>query len=121
YMQQKKLSVGDQVRIDNGQFERSYTIVDFVRDAQMNPSVVHSKRFIVSAGNLQELKQSIGEMEYLIEFRLTDPGLTSEFTQAYQNAGLPNAGPVVTYGLFQVLNAMTDRVIAAVIILVSLV
>lgn len=121
YMQQNKLSVGDQVRIDNGQFERSYTIVDFVRDAQMNPSVVHSKRFIVSDGNLQELKQSIGEMEYLIEFRLTDPGLTSEFTQAYQNAGLPNAGPVVTYGLFQVLNAMTDGVIAAVIILVSLV
>ncbi|MCP1185863.1 ABC transporter permease [Paenibacillus sp. 1781tsa1] len=121
YMQQNKLSVGDQVRIDNGQFERSYTIVDFVRDAQMNPSVVHSKRFIVSAGNLQELKQNIGEMEYLIEFRLTDPGLTSEFTQAYQNAGLPNVGPVVTYGLFQVLNAMTDGVIAAVIILVSLV
>ncbi|MEC0127903.1 ABC transporter permease [Paenibacillus pabuli] len=121
YMQQNKLNVGDQVRVGNGQFDRSYTIVDFVRDAQMNPSVVHSKRFIVSSGNLQELKQSIGEMEYLIEFRMTDPGRTGDFTQAYQNAGLPNAGPVVTYGLFQVLNAMTDGVIAAVIILVSLV
>lgn len=121
YMQQNQLSVGDQIRIDNGPFERSYTIVDFVRDAQMNPSVVHSKRFVVSPDNLMELKQGVGEMEYLIEFRLTDPGKTGEFTQAYQNAGLPNAGPVVTYGLFQLLNAMTDGVIAAVIILVSLV
>lgn len=121
YLQQNKLNIGDQVRINNGAFERSYTIVDFVRDAQMNPSVVHSKRFIVSPNDLEQLKQGVGEMEYLIEFRLHDPAKTSEFTQAYQNAGLPNAGPVVTYGLFQLLNAMTDGIIAAVIILVSLV
>ncbi|MBU5354112.1 ABC transporter permease [Paenibacillus silvae] len=121
YLQQNQLKIGDKVRINNGAFERAYTIVDFVRDAQMNPSVVHSKRFIVSPNDWQELKQGVGEMEYLIEFRLNDPAKTSEFTQAYQNAGLPNAGPVVTYGLFQVLNAMTDGIIAAVIILVSLV
>ncbi|MGF6352528.1 putative ABC transport system permease protein [Paenibacillus sp. 4624] len=121
YLQQNKLNIGDQVRINNGAFERSYTIVDFVRDAQMNPSVVHSKRFIVSPNDLEQLKQGVGEMEYLIEFRLHDPAKTSEFTQAYQNAGLPNAGPVVTYGLFQLLNGMTDGIIAAVIILVSLV
>ncbi len=121
YLQQNQLKIGDKVRIINGAFERAYTIVDFVRDAQMNPSVVHSKRFIVSPNDWQELKQGVGEMEYLIEFRLNDPAKTSEFTQAYQNAGLPNAGPVVTYGLFQVLNAMTDGIIAAVIILVSLV
>ncbi|MGO4531492.1 ABC transporter permease [Paenibacillus sp. 2TAF8] len=121
YLQQNKLNIGDQVRINNGAFERSYTIVDFVRDAQMNPSVVHSKRFIVSPNDLEQLKQGVGEMEYLIEFRLHDPAKTGEFTQAYQNAGLPNAGPVVTYGLFQLLNGMTDGIIAAVIILVSLV
>lgn len=121
YMQQNKLRIGEQVRIDNGSFKRSYTIVDFVRDAQMNPSVIHSKRFIVSPAALEELKQGVGEMEYLIEFRLKEPGLTGEFTQTYLNAGLPNAGPLVTYGLFQLLNAMTDGVIAAVIILVSLV
>lgn len=121
YMQQNKLRIGEQIRIDNGSFKRSYTIVDFVRDAQMNPSVIHSKRFIVSPAALEELKQGVGEMEYLIEFRLKEPGRIGEFTQAYQNAGLPNAGPVVTYGLFQLLNAMTDGVIAAVIILVSLV
>ncbi len=121
YLQQNKLNIGDQVRINNGAFERSYTIVDFVRDAQMNPSVVHSKRFIVSPNDMGQLKQGVGEMEYLIEFRLHDPAKTSEFTQAYQNAGLPNAGPVVTYGLFQLLNGMTDGIIAAVIILVSLV
>ena len=121
YLKQNKLNIGDQVRINNGAFERSYTIVDFVRDAQMNPSVVHSKRFILSPNELGQLKQGVGEMEYLIEFRLHDPAKTSEFTQAYQNAGLPNAGPVVTYGLFQLLNGMTDGIIAAVIILVSLV
>ncbi|WP_440110437.1 FtsX-like permease family protein [Paenibacillus sp. QZ-Y1] len=121
YMQQKNLKIGDQVRIEDGTFVQSLTIVDFVRDAQMNPSIVHSKRFIVSEGELQTLKSQTGEAEYLLEFRLVDPGRTSEFEQAYQSAGLPNAGPVVTYGLFQLLNGMTDGVIAAVIIMISLI
>ncbi|QLG39831.1 ABC transporter permease [Paenibacillus sp. E222] len=121
YLQQKKLSIGDPIHIKDGSFSRTYKIVDFVRDAQMNPSIIHSKRFVISQGEFQALKQNTGESEYLIEFRLRDSKMISEFTQAYQNTSLPNAGPVVNYNLFQLLNALTDGVVAAVVILVSLI
>lgn len=121
YLQQKKLSIGDPIHIKDGSFSRTYKIVDFVRDAQMNPSIIHSKRFVISQGEFQTLKQNTGESEYLIEFRLRDSKMISEFTQAYQNTSLPNGGPVVNYNLFQLLNALTDGVVAAVVILVSLI
>ncbi|MDQ0169694.1 ABC transporter permease [Paenibacillus tundrae] len=121
YLQEKQLQLGDDVVIQDGTFNRSFRIVDFVRDAQMNPSIIHSKRFVISTHDFQMLQQSTGEMEYLIEFRLLDPSKTNEFIQTYQAAGLPNSGPLVTYGLFQLLNALTDGVVAAVIIMVSLI
>ncbi|MCM3171602.1 FtsX-like permease family protein [Paenibacillus sp. MER 99-2] len=121
YLQEKQLQLGDSVVIQDGSFNRSYRIVDFVRDAQMNPSIIHSKRFVISPQDFQMLKQRTGETEYLIEFRLVDPNKTNEFIQTYQNADLPNSGPLVTYSLFQLLNALTDGVVAAVIIMVSLI
>ncbi|MDN4601934.1 ABC transporter permease [Paenibacillus sp. F6_3S_P_1C] len=121
YFQQKKLKIGDSINIKDNSFTRTYKIVDFVRDAQMNPSIIHSKRFVISQGEFQSLKQNTGETEYLIEFRLKDPQMINDFTQAYQNTNLPNAGPVVNYSLFQLLNALTDGVVAAVVILVSLI
>ncbi|MFS0855036.1 FtsX-like permease family protein [Paenibacillus taichungensis] len=121
YLQQKKLSIGDRIHIKDGSFSRTYKIVEFVRDAQMNPSIIHSKRFVISQGEFQTLKKNTGETEYLIEFRLRDSRMISDFTQAYQNTSLPNAGPVVNYNLFQLLNALTDGVVAAVIILISLI
>lgn len=121
YLQQKKLKIGDSINIKDNSFIRTYKIVDFVRDAQMNPSIIHSKRFVISQGEFQSLKQNTGETEYLIEFLLKDPQMISDFTQAYQNTNLPNAGPVVNYSLFQLLNALTDGVVAAVVILVSLI
>ncbi|OAX47861.1 ABC transporter permease YtrF [Paenibacillus sp. AD87] len=121
YLQQKKLSIGDRIHIKDGSFSRTYKIVEFVRDAQMNPSIIHSKRFVISQAEFQTLKQNTGESEYLIEFRLRDSKMISDFTQAYQNTSLPNAGPVVNYNLFQLLNALTDGVVAAVVILVSLI
>ncbi|WP_128101675.1 ABC transporter permease [Paenibacillus sp. DCT19] len=87
----------------------------------MNPSIIHSKRFVISPQDFQMLKQRTGETEYLIEFRLVDPNKTNEFIQTYQNAALPNSGPLVTYSLFQLLNALTDGVVAAVIIMVSII
>ena len=87
----------------------------------MNPSVVHSKRFIVSAGNLQERsKQSIGRDGVSARIQVRDPRRRVEFDPGLPECRASNAGPVVTYGLFQVLNGMTDGVIAAVIILISL-
>lgn len=102
--------------------EQSYRIVDFVRDAQMNPSIIHSKRFVVSHADYEFLLRSnAGEAEYLIEFRLKRLADAGAFASEYQASGLPQKGPAVDYTLFKTLNALTDGVVAAVVILVSLI
>lgn len=120
YMQRDNLQIGDKVMISKGDFERAFTISHFIRDSQMNPSVVHSKRFLVNEEDFQLVKENLGEREYLIEFLLHNQSALSDFNQDYQSSNLPNKGPAVDYNTFKILNALTDGIISAVIILVSL-
>lgn len=120
YKQRNGMEIGDVVQVASSDFRMAFKVVDFVRDAQMNPSIIHSKRFVVNELDLERLKANIGEAEYLIEFRLTDSSKLSEFRNAYQASTLPKLGPSIDFPLFQTLNALTDGIIAAVIILVSL-
>jgi putative ABC transport system permease protein len=119
FKQQSNLNIGDKVRIANQSFDMELTVVNFVRDVQMNPPIIHSKRFLVNEDDLDMLKKNIGEVEYLIEFQLADLSKLSEFRNTYQSFELPNKGPNIDYNLFKTLNAITDGVVAAVIILVS--
>lgn len=120
YREARDLAVGDRVRIDTGSFFRDFRIAGFVRDSQMNPSVVHSKRFLVHESDYAALRDHLPDTEHLIEFRLTDGSRTGEFSAAYSDAGLPDRGPSVDHRLFRVLNALTDGMVAAVIIVLSL-
>jgi putative ABC transport system permease protein len=120
YMQRDDLEVGDTVRISDGAFERTFTIAAFVRDAQMNPSIVHSKRFLVHEDAYAALREHFAETEYLIEFRLTDAGQVDTFSQAYQSSDLPSRGTAVDQNLFKSLNALTDGIVAGVVIVLSL-
>ncbi|MFC3746101.1 ABC transporter permease [Paenibacillus sp. GCM10012306] len=120
YRQQNHLNIGDPVTISAGATRSTFTIVDFVRDVQMNPALVSSKRFVVSDRDYTVLKQSFKDSEYLIEFQLTDQSRLSEFRSRYEASGLPAKGPTVDYGLFKTLNALTDGIIALVIILASI-
>ncbi|MDO3410489.1 FtsX-like permease family protein [Saccharibacillus sp. CPCC 101409] len=121
YMQQRGLKIGDAVTVDTGAFSREYKIAAFVRDSQMNPSIVHSKRFVVAGEDYEALKPYAAGTEYLIEFRLRDAGQIGQFASDYQGSDLPKTGPSVDYSLFKLLNALTDGIVAAVVILVSLV
>ncbi|HGM3509172.1 TPA: hypothetical protein ACKOR7_003785 [Clostridioides difficile] len=67
YMKQYNLKIGNTIKIINGNFFMEFTIKDFIRDAQMNPSLVTSKRFLISDNDWNTLKANIGESEYLIE------------------------------------------------------
>ena len=58
-------------------------------------------------------------MEYLIEFRLKDFSALGAFETAYASAGLEANGPTVTYPLFKTMNAISDGMMIAVILLVS--
>lgn len=120
YMQSKDLKIGDTVRVSNGKWEKTFLIVDFVRDVQMNPAIVSSKRFVVSDADFAALEQQIGQIEYLIEYRLTNLDKLSEFHQIYQSSNMPNKGPTIDYHLFKSLNALTDGMIVVVIVLVSI-
>ncbi len=120
YKKENNLNIGDQVTLSNGQLDKKFIVTDFVRDIQMNPAIVSSKRFVVNDTDYNALKKNHGEVEYLIEFQITDLSRLSEFRNAYQSSDMPGKGPMIDYPLFKMLNALTDGIIAVVIILVSI-
>jgi putative ABC transport system permease protein len=120
YLQQEKVKLGDPVRVSNGAFDMNFTVAAFVRDAQMNPSIVHSKRFLVHDADYAALREQFHETEYLVEFLLTDASRVDEFSQAYLSSGLPKKGPAVDINLFKTLNGLTDGIVAGVVIVLSL-
>ncbi len=119
YMQKDNLKIGDTLRIKNDKAQLEFKVVSFIRDVQMNPSIVSSKRFVVSDTDFEKLKDNFGAIEYQIGFQLYDLSKMSEFTNSYRSSGLPQKGPTIDYELLKTLNALTDGLIAAVIIFVS--
>jgi putative ABC transport system permease protein len=115
FMQQKQLKIGDPVRI----FNKVFIITDFIRDVQMNPSIIHSKRFLISPNDYAELKNHTDRIVSLIEFQLTSLKDIRQFDSQYQLSDLPKNGPSVDYHLYKILNSVTDGVTIGVIILLS--
>ena len=66
------------------------------------------------------LKCRVGELEYLIEFKLKENGDSQAVQTAYIEAGLPANGPTVGGKIFLIFNAMSDAAVAMVIILISI-
>lgn len=120
YMQRNKMHIGDKIRIVTDCFNEEFTVAGFVRDVQMNPSVVHSKRFVLNKDDYNVLKAHIGSIKYLIEFQLHDVSDINKFTNEYQEEeNLPKKGPTLNYNLYEILNAMTDGITIAIIILIG--
>lgn len=120
YAQERNVKMGDTVRLRKETWEKTFTVTAFVRDAQMNPAVIHSKRFLISAADFDATREHFPETEYLIEFLLTDPAQVGDFSSAYVASGLPRTGPAVDYRLFKTFNALTDGIVAGVVIVLSL-
>ena len=114
YMRDNLTKVGDQAVISGKEF----TVAGFLRDSQMNSTLSASKRFLVSEHDYDIIK-SKGSLEYLIEFRLKDVSKLSTFETDYASAGLEANGPAVTYNLFKMMNALSDGIMIAVILLIS--
>jgi putative ABC transport system permease protein len=115
------LEVGDPVRIQgpNG-FSKEFAIVGFARDSIMNPAITSSKRLAVAPADLEEVRAATGEVEQLVEFWLEDPGTqTAAFKKDYLDSGLPRAGQMVDSATFRVFTMIGDGMVAAVVILVS--
>jgi putative ABC transport system permease protein len=56
----------------------------------------------------------------MIEFRLRDLSALGAFENDYTSAGLEANGPTITYPLFQTINAISDGLMIAVILLISI-
>ncbi|MDO4273619.1 MAG: ABC transporter permease [Eubacteriales bacterium] len=98
----------------------SLTVSGFLRDSAMNADITGSKRFLVSENSFKELEE-LGSMEYLIEFRLKDPSAFSAFQSDYFAAKLPaNGPPVISRPLLTMMNAITDGIMIAVLIMISI-
>jgi len=119
FMQQADLDIGDEVRVVTDAVDMRLVIAAFVRDAQMNPAIAHSKRFVVHPTDYATLRQAIHEVEYLVEFQLTDASRVSEFRNDYLASDMPKRGPSLDEQLFKVLNGLTDGVVAMAIIFLS--
>ncbi len=121
YRERFDLKTGDTLRIEKDAFTMELVISDFIRDVQMNPSVVSSKRVVMNEANWQKLKAGgIGQKEYLVEFLLHDAENEGVFQQQYLQEDLPQKGPAVTYKLIKTVNALTAGLAAMVMIMVSL-
>lgn len=114
YMNDGTASIGDKAVICGKEF----TVSGFLRDSQMNSLLASSKRFLISKNDYAEIKR-FGSKEYLIEFRLKDLSGLTAFETAYTASGFEANGPTITYPLFKTLNAISDGLMIAVILLVS--
>jgi putative ABC transport system permease protein len=114
YWQDGTARVGDIVTIAG----RPFTIAGPLRDSQMQPMLASSKRFLVSHNDFAALRP-FGSVEYLIQFRLHDLDRLGAFEAAYTAAGLEANGPAITYPLFRMMNAISDGLMIALILLVS--
>lgn len=114
YMKDGTAKIGDKAMIAGNEL----TVAGFLRDSQMNSTLASSKRFLLSAHDFEALK-GLGNIEYLIEFRLKDMTKLGEFETVYASSGLEANGPTITYPLFRTINALSDGMMIGVILLVS--
>lgn len=114
YFKDGTAEIGSTLRIGKEEF----VITGFLRDSQMNSLLASSKRFLISENDYNKIKNT-GSVEYLIEFRLKDKSMLSTFQNAYTSAGLEANGPSITYPLFKMVNGISDGIMIAVILLVS--
>jgi len=121
FMQEYDLKIGDTISLKSKGYLKEFVISDYARDYEMNSSLTSSKRFVINQASYDEmLKNQVGELEYLIEFKLSENGDSQAVLTAYMEAGLPTNGPTIGGKIFLIFNAMSDAAVAMVIIFISI-
>ncbi|MDO5739297.1 MAG: ABC transporter permease [Ornithinimicrobium sp.] len=121
YQQEFGLQVGDELSIRTDSGSHGLTVAGFIRDSQMASSLSSATRFLVSEGDFQDLARAGGgDPEIIVEYRLSDPSVTSQFQTAYEaDAALPKNGQAVTYQMIRLINAFSDGLVAIALVFVS--
>lgn len=121
FMEQHDLKIGDSITVKTGGYEKEFVISDYARDFEMNSSLTSSKRFVINHHDFHEMYvKQVGEMEYLIQFKMNENGNADAVQTAYIEAGLPANGPTIGRNIFLLFNAMSDIAVAMIIIFISI-
>lgn len=115
------LETGDLVTITAPDgFTRDLVVAGFVRDSTMNTAIAGSKRLAVSAEDLEEIAAHTGTWEQLISFWVTDPDTEiAAVRTAYQQQGLPGAGPMVDRSAFVLFTVFAEGLVSTVVLLAA--
>lgn len=120
YLATGQAKVGDLVTVDLGETTLTLEVIDFARDAQMNPGMVTSKRLLISEEDFATIDSNVEDVEYLIEFRTTDHRGMKAILDAYLDAGLPANGIAVEQAAFALMNGLTTLLVVAVAVFLAL-
>ncbi|WP_114854765.1 FtsX-like permease family protein [Brachybacterium sp. YJGR34] len=119
YRIEDSLEVGDVVTITAPDgFRHDLTVAGFVRDSIMNTAIASSKRLAVSEEDFTQVAARTGSLEHLIGFWVHDP--TTEIPvlrNAYQEGGMPTAGPMLDRSGFLLFTVISEGLVAAVVLL----
>lgn len=119
--QQYGVQTGDLLTIRTGEEPVTLTVKGFVRDAQMASSMASAIRFLVSPQDLDTLTRSGGASEeVIVEFRLSETSAVAQVQQAYEaDESLPHNGQLVTHQMIVLVNAVSDGLVAVVLMMSS--
>ncbi len=120
YHTERDLEVGDTVSFRPGDQRFDFTVVSFLRDSMMNPTLATSKRLLISADDHDTIAAHIDEPEHLVEFVLSDRSQTKALSDAYGEAELAANGPRLDRGTFFLLNVVSHGIGIAVLTLLAL-
>lgn len=113
-------AIGDQVTIKLPDGDLQLRVAGFARDAEMNPSLVTSKRLVVNGSDFARAAKYL-DSEYLIEVKVAEGASSASLQDAYATAGHPAQGMAVDSTIFKLLNALSVLVLAATLVVVALV
>lgn len=102
-------------------FRRDLEVAGFFRDSTMNTAIAGSKRLAVHRDDLADIAAHTGTPEQLISFWVEDPAARlPALRTAYQEAGLPSAGPMVDRSAFALFAIIAEGLVGAVVLAASL-
>lgn len=119
YMKKFSIKKGDLLILRLDGLEKTFTIKGTAKDAQMNPSIIHSKRFLLNIKDYREISRFINDKEYIIEFLFNNPEDTNSFSKKWASSDMPKKGPAVDKNIFIIMNAITEGMASAGILFLS--
>lgn len=113
------LAVGSSVTITAPDgFRLELEVAGFLRDSGMGPAIAGSKRLAVSAEDLAAVAEHTGTWEHLISFWVHDRSQDLTILRsAYQQAGLPAAGPVVDRSALMLFTVFAEGLVASMVLM----